>query len=76
MHDKRLVDGKDRGEAGMPSVTFSLPAGHRMDNDEDHRKNGIHWTPWSQLKDLDFVDDLTLLSHSGQQMQEKTEFQG
>lgn len=27
---------------------------------------------WSQLDDLDFADDLALLSHSQQQMQEKT----
>ena len=29
--------------------------------------------PWSQLEDLDFVDDLALLSHSHQQIQEKTD---
>ncbi|KAK2185049.1 hypothetical protein NP493_247g03088 [Ridgeia piscesae] len=38
-----------------------------------YRRNGIQWTPWSQLEDLDFADDLALLSHSHQQMQEKTE---
>jgi len=27
---------------------------------------------WSQLDDLDFADDLALLSHNHQQMQEKT----
>ncbi|KAL3866275.1 hypothetical protein ACJMK2_043583 [Sinanodonta woodiana] len=36
------------------------------------RRNGIQWTLWSQLEDLDFADDLALLSHSQQQMQEKT----
>lgn len=35
-------------------------------------KNGIQWTLWTQLEDLDFADDLALLSHSHQQMQEKT----
>ncbi|KAK2193196.1 hypothetical protein NP493_14g07058 [Ridgeia piscesae] len=34
-----------------------------------NRRNGIHWTPWSQLEDLDFADDLALLSHSHQQIQ-------
>ena len=29
------------------------------------------WTPWSQLEDLDFADDLALLSHSHKQMQRK-----
>ncbi|KAK2172900.1 hypothetical protein NP493_920g00000 [Ridgeia piscesae] len=38
-----------------------------------NRRNGIQWTPWSQLEDLYFADDLALLSHSHQQMQEKTE---
>ncbi|KAK2189686.1 hypothetical protein NP493_99g00005 [Ridgeia piscesae] len=38
-----------------------------------NRRNGIQWTPGSQLEDLDFADDLALLSHSHQQMQEKTE---
>ncbi|KAK2171237.1 hypothetical protein NP493_1088g00044 [Ridgeia piscesae] len=36
-----------------------------------NRRHGIQWTPWSQLEDLDFADDLALLSHTHQQMQEK-----
>ncbi|RXN14088.1 endonuclease-reverse transcriptase [Labeo rohita] len=36
------------------------------------RKNGIQWTPWTQLEDLDFADDLALLSHNHNQMQDKT----
>ena len=36
------------------------------------RRNGIQWTSWSQLDDLDFADDLALLSYSHQQMQDKT----
>ena len=36
------------------------------------RRNGIQWTLWSQLDDLDFADDLALLSHTQQQMQDKT----
>ena len=35
-------------------------------------KNGIRWTSQSQLDDPDFADDLALLSHTQQQMQEKT----
>ncbi|CAH2326746.1 Hypothetical predicted protein [Pelobates cultripes] len=34
-------------------------------------RNGIQWTLWSQLDDLDFADDHALLSHSHQQMQQK-----
>nr|KAG5711058.1 hypothetical protein BaRGS_013792 [Batillaria attramentaria] len=36
------------------------------------RKNGIQWTLWTQLDDLDFADDLALLSHGHSQMQDKT----
>ena len=36
------------------------------------KRNGIQWTLWSQLDDLDFADDLALLSHNHQEMQEKT----
>ena len=36
------------------------------------KNNGIQWTPWSQLEDLDYADDLALLSHSRAQMQYKT----
>nr|KAG5705003.1 hypothetical protein BaRGS_022845 [Batillaria attramentaria] len=36
------------------------------------RKNGIQWALWTQLDDLDFADNLALLSHSHSQMQDKT----
>ncbi|VDO71067.1 unnamed protein product [Schistosoma margrebowiei] len=35
-------------------------------------KHGIHWTAQNQLNDLDFADDLALLSHAHEQMQIKT----
>jgi len=35
-------------------------------------RNGIQWTRWLQLDDLDFADDLALLSLTHRQMQEKT----
>ncbi|VDP74186.1 unnamed protein product [Schistosoma curassoni] len=35
-------------------------------------KHGIQWTSRMQLDDLDFADDLALLSQSQQQMQEKS----
>lgn len=34
-------------------------------------RTGIQWTTFTQLDDLDFADDLALLSHTRQQMQEK-----
>ena len=36
------------------------------------RSNGIKWTLWKQLDDLDFADDIALLVHTYHQMQEKT----
>ena len=36
------------------------------------KRNGIQWTMLTQLDDLDFSDDLALLSHSHRQMQDKT----
>ncbi|VDP31000.1 unnamed protein product [Schistosoma margrebowiei] len=35
-------------------------------------KHGIQWTARNQLDDLDFADDLALLSHTHKQMQTKT----
>ncbi|VDP23562.1 unnamed protein product [Schistosoma margrebowiei] len=35
-------------------------------------KHGIQWTSMMQLDDLDFADDLALLSQTQQQIQEKT----
>ena len=34
--------------------------------------NGIQWTLWTQLDNLDLADDLALLSHNHSQMQDKT----
>ena len=36
------------------------------------RNNSILWTLWTQLDNLDFTDDLVLLSHNHRQMQDKT----
>ena len=35
-------------------------------------RNGIQWTILIQLDDLDFADDLAVMSHSHRQMQDKT----
>ena len=36
------------------------------------RRTGVQWTPRRQLEDLDFADDIALLSHTCDQMQQKT----
>lgn len=51
---------------------FLLAIDWIMKTSSVERHNGIQWTPWTQLDDLDFADDIALLSHTQQQMQEKT----
>ena len=51
---------------------FLLAIGWVMKSATENRRNGIQWTLFSQLDDLDFADDIALLSQSGQQMQDKT----
>ncbi|VDP66628.1 unnamed protein product, partial [Schistosoma curassoni] len=42
-----------------------------MKTSTSDEKHGIQWTSSMQLDDLDFTDDLALLSQTQQQMQEK-----
>ena len=57
----------------MLAVTFSLSLSHRLyhEGDNEREKNGIQWTLSEQLDDLDFADDLALLAHNQNQMQDK-----
>ena len=57
----------------LSPFVFLLAIDWIMKKTKKYRRNGIQWTLWSQLEDLDFADDLALFSHSHQQMQEKTE---
>ncbi len=50
---------------------FLLVIGWITKSSTSGRRNGIQWTLWKQLDDLEFADDLALLSHSQQQMQGK-----
>ena len=51
---------------------FLLAIDWIMRETTDGKRTGIQWSLWTQLEDLDFADDLALLSHSHQQMQAKT----
>jgi hypothetical protein len=42
-----------------------------MRESTEGKRNGIQWTMWQQLEDLDFADDIALISSTQQQMQEK-----
>lgn len=51
---------------------FILAIDWLMKTGTERRRNGIQWTLWEQLDDLDFADDIALLSHNQQQLQSKT----
>ena len=51
---------------------FILAIDWLMKTSTEGKRNGIQWTLWEQLNDLDFADDIALLSHSQQQLQSKT----
>ena len=43
-----------------------------MKTETKEKRNGIQWKISTQLDDLDFADDLALMSHSHRQMQDET----
>ena len=51
---------------------FLLAIDWIMKGTTEGTRNGIQWTLLNQLEDLDFADDLALLAHSHQQIQDKT----
>ena len=58
----------------MLTVTIPLHSSHRLGH-ENSNQGETKWNPVDdadQLDDLDFADDLALLSHSHRQMQDKT----
>ena len=58
----------------MLVVLISLPSCQRLDYENMHKAEK-KWNPVdskTQLEDLDFADDLVLLSHSHYRMREKT----
>lgn len=77
IHEGQLTDafcvqtGVRQGFLLSPFL-FLLAMDWMMKQSTADKKNGIQWTMWTQLNDLDFADDLALLSHMQQQMQEKT----
>ena len=58
----------------MLSVTipFHLAIYWIMETETKGKRNGIQWKMLTQLDDLDFADDLALMSHSHRRMQDKT----
>ena len=56
----------------MSAILFNLAIDWVMRKTTEDTSRGIRWTLFSTLEDLDFADDLALLSHTNQHMQEKT----
>ena len=56
----------------LSPLLFSLVLDWIMRSSTVQARNGIQWTPWLQLDDLNFADDLALLTHTRRQMQERT----
>ena len=65
---------KDRSETRMPAVALPilLAIDWILKTSTVQTGNGIQWTLWTRLDDLDFADDLALLFHTRPQVQEKT----
>ena len=57
----------------MSSILFNLAIDWTMRKTNEGPPRGIRWTLTSTLEDLDFADDLALLSHTHQHMQDKTQ---
>jgi len=76
VHGQQLTDafevraGVRQGCLLLP-VMFLLTMDWIMKTSTAQGQNGIQWTLWKQLDDLDYADDLALLSHTLHQMQEK-----
>ena len=78
IHEGRMTDSFEintgvRQGCLLSPFLFLLAIDFIMKNVTEGNRNGIQWTLWAQLDDLDFADDLALLSHNKEQMQNKTE---
>ena len=56
----------------MSAVFFSMATDWLMRHTTEDQSRDIRWTLFSTLEDLGFADDLALVSHTHQHMQEKT----
>ena len=78
VHDGQLSDRfrittEVRQGCFLSPFLFNLAIDWMMKETTKGRQNGIQWTPWLQLDDLDFADNLLLLCHATRQKQDKTD---
>ena len=57
----------------LSPLLFLIAIDWTMKRSTEHHRTGIQWNLFSQLEDLDFADDLALLSETHKHMQQKTE---
>lgn len=77
IHEGRLSDSFEvktgvRQGCLLSPFLFILAVDWLMKETTVGRRQGIQWTLWSHLEDLDYADDIALLSHTCQQMQNKS----
>ena len=70
----RCFANTDRSETRMHAVSFLfiLAVDCVLKTSTFQMGNGIQWTPWVKLDDLNFADDLALLSCTQRQMKKET----
>ena len=72
MQGRKRRDQLQREDRCMSAMLFNLTIDWVMRQTTADQARGIRWTLLTQLEDLDFADDLALMSHTHQHMQEKT----
>ena len=57
----------------MSGLLFIVAVDWIMSRATEDARRGIRWTPFTQLEDLDYADDIAALSHTAAHIQQKTD---
>jgi hypothetical protein len=79
IHEGKLIESYDvrtgvKQGCLLSPFLFPLAIDYIMIESTEGKRNGIQWTMWQQLDDLDFADDIAVIFSTQQQMQEKHPF--